>query len=630
MTRTSLSAVGLAAAWLLTDLWRLWTPSLITLFGRAAQTPTEVMGAYALAVMAAPLVLIAFVRGPAPRLAAGLLVAAFVVRVGVQVVPGGGAVQLYGSSLGVALAVAALCLATGALGRRLVPGVFLGVAVATAVHAALGSFGAVWRDDAASYAVLVLQAIAVGFAVRAAGRGGEEPGGPAVAPRSAFLLLPLLLLILLALANVGRASVADSLWGPVVAVLGSGTAAVVALLPAPRRRPWAAAVLFPAAVALSLLPEVVRDGAEGALPVWFLAAVLVGPAAAVRLLLFAGRGRSSRRTALAAGAGAIVWIALFFAYYAGYDLGYRADLPLVGAAVLFALWTVAYRAGGADDDEDFRVSERRIDDSGARAVAGVAVATVAAAAAALVGPPLTVPSLPVAREAAASDELVVAAYNLRMGYGIDGVFRPADVAAQIRDSGAQVVLLSEVDRGWLLNGGQDQLAILARMLGMHAVFGPAADPVWGDAILTSLPTTEASSAKYPMFDALTGAAITSASVTWEGEKVRILATHLQPDANATDATGRQAAILADAFRDAPGAVIGGGDLNTTPVSDAWRTLLRSGAKDALEGIRPAPTSPADDPDEEIDHLLVSGLRPVHAEVVRSELSDHRMIIAAFR
>ncbi|MFE2773116.1 endonuclease/exonuclease/phosphatase family protein [Microbacterium resistens] len=630
MTRTSLSTIGLAAAWLLTDLWRVWTPSLITLFGRAAETPPEIMGAYALAVMAAPLVLLAVVRGPAPRLAAGLLVAALVVRIGVQIVPGGGDVQLYGSSLGVALAVAALCLAAGALGRRLIPSVFLGIAVATTVHAALGSFGAVWRDDAAAYAVLVLQATVVAFAVRASGRVTEEPGDPAVAARSALLLLPMLLLVLLALANVGRASVADPLWGPVAAVVGSGAAAVAALLPAPRRRPWAAAVLLPGAVALSLLPEAVRDGADGALPIWSLAAVVVGPAAAARLLLFAGHGRSPRRTALAAGTGAIVWTALFFAYYAGYDLGYRADLVLVAAAAVFALWCVAYRSGGSADDEDVRASERRIDDSGARAVAGVGAATVVAAVTALVGPPLTLPTLPVAREAAASDELVVAAYNLRMGYGIDGVFRPGDVAAQIRRSGAQVVLLSEVDRGWLLNGGQDELMILARMLSMQAVFGPAADQVWGDAILTSLPLSDPSSTKYPLFDALTGAGLTAATVTWRGEPVRILSTHLQPDANELDATGRQAAILADAIRDAPGAVIGGGDLNTTPGSDAWRTLLASGAGDALEDVRPAATSPADDPAEEIDHLLARGMVAVRAEVIASTLSDHRMIVAAFR
>ncbi|MGB4137401.1 MAG: endonuclease/exonuclease/phosphatase family protein, partial [Microbacterium sp.] len=244
---------------------------------------------------------------------------------------------------------------------------------------------------------------------------------------------------------------------------------------------------------------------------------------------------------------------------------------------------------------------------------------------------VTIPAIETGASPSASGaELTVAAYNLRMGYGIDGRFDPAGVAEQIRRSGAQVVLLSEVDRGWLLNGGQDELAILARMLGMRAVFGPAADPVWGDAILTSLPMSDTASMKYPMFDALTGAGITAATVDWHGTGVRVLATHLQPDGNETNATERASEVFAKALRAGDAPTIGGGDLNTTPGSGAWDALLSSGAQDALSGIRPALTSPADAPAEQIDHLLVSGLAVVRAEVIDSTLSDHLMIVTTLR
>ncbi|MGB4135601.1 MAG: hypothetical protein WA971_03490, partial [Microbacterium sp.] len=248
MRRLSLSLTGIVAAWLLVDLWRLWTPSLITLFGRAAETPAEIMGAYALLIMALPLVVIAFPRRPAPMLAAWLLVAAFAVRLLLRLNPDGGDVQLYGSSLGVVLTVSALCLATGALGRTLVPSVFLGVFLSATTHAMLGGFGAVWRTDAWDVALLAVQAVLLVCAVRTADTTPREP----VAARTGLLLLPMLLFVLLALGNIGRASTVDTVWGPVAAVIGCGAAAVVALLPAPRRRPWAAAALFVAAVAVSL------------------------------------------------------------------------------------------------------------------------------------------------------------------------------------------------------------------------------------------------------------------------------------------------------------------------------------------------------------------------------------------
>lgn len=624
MRRLSLSLTGIVAVWLTIDFWRLWTPSLITLFGRAAETPPEAIGVYALAVMTVPLVLLVWVRRPAPRLAAWLLVAAFAARIAVRLNPDGGDVQLYCSSIGVALAVAALCLLTGTLGRALVPSVFLGLVLSTATHAMFGGWGAVWRSDGWDVALLVVQAALLAFGVRGAATAPTEP----IAPRPALQLFPVLLLVLLALGNVGRASTIDVFWGPAVTVAGCGAAAVVALLPAPQRRPWAAAVLFVTAIAVSLLIEVDRDGFAGSLTPWTLVAFAVGPAAAVRLLLFAGPGSSARRTTLAAGGGAVLWAALLFAYYAGYDMGYRADVVLVAVAAAIALWTLASRPRGTDTEATALSVGHRLKDYRPRAVAGAGLAAAALAVLALLGPLVTVPQL---RAAQTADDLTVAAYNLRMGYGIDGRFDPEAVASQIRDSGAQLVLLSEVDRGWLLNGGQDELAILARMLGMTAVFGPAADPVWGDAVLTSLPVRDASSAPYPRFDALTGAVITTAVVEWKGNPVRVLSTHIQPDGNELDATGRAAEVFAAALRASDGPVIGGGDLNTTPGSAPWRTLLASGAEDALAAIRPAYTSPSDGPaDEEIDHLLVSGLRVTGARVVNSLLSDHLMILATLR
>src|SRR3546814_18002779 len=104
-----------------------------------------------------------------------------------------------------------------------------------------------------------------------------------------------------------------------------------------------------------------------------------------------------------------------------------------------------------------------------------------------------------------------------MGYGMDGEFDPRAVAAQIADQDPDVVLLSEVDRAWLLNGGQDQLAILARLLDMEAHFGPAADAVWGDAILTDLPVEDVRSRTLDSFGAFPGTPVPRAHTPKDGQ-----------------------------------------------------------------------------------------------------------------
>ena len=56
MTRRVLLVAGVL--WVFLDVFRMWAPSLITIFGKAAETPAELIGAFALACGALPLVLL--------------------------------------------------------------------------------------------------------------------------------------------------------------------------------------------------------------------------------------------------------------------------------------------------------------------------------------------------------------------------------------------------------------------------------------------------------------------------------------------------------------------------------------------------------------------------------------------
>ena len=211
-----------------------------------------------------------------------------------------------------------------------------------------------------------------------------------------------------------------------------------------------------------------------------------------------------------------------------------------------------------------------------------------------------------------------------MGYGMDGTFRPAEVARVLREEGSDVVLLSEIDRAWLLNGGQDQLGVLARLLGFEMAFGPAGDQVWGDAILSRWPLTEVRNEPLPDYDSLTGATTLGATVVPpKGSKVRVVATHLQPDAEGADPTLRQARDVAARAKGVAGPVVVGGDFNFEPGSGSWQAMLDAGLVDGLARARPLRTSRSDELTAQIDHVFVStGLTVSSPRTRTTLLSDH--------
>ena len=159
----------------------MWTPSLITIFGRAAETPPELIGAFALACGAAPLLLLLLVlpRSHRPR-HASRCVLLVVARVALALTDGDRP-QLVVASLGTVAGLWWLALACGTQARAVVPGLAWGLLLATTTsHAALGTYGAVWRRDVPGVIEMVL---AVGPGGRRSAGAGSR-GGRRPSPRS--------------------------------------------------------------------------------------------------------------------------------------------------------------------------------------------------------------------------------------------------------------------------------------------------------------------------------------------------------------------------------------------------------------------------------------------------------------
>ncbi|MFC6878358.1 MULTISPECIES: endonuclease/exonuclease/phosphatase family protein [Actinomadura] len=606
----------LLGAVVLVDVLRVFLPSLITLVGSAGETPAELMGAYALSWFAAAFLAVPLARiVPARGLAAGAGAALVLARIALQATDGGDA-QLYAASAGL-LAGLVWLVATAMAARDAGPalgGFVAGLAAATALHAALDGVDLVWRAGVWPWVPL---AVYLGLFAAALLRAPDGEGA-ATAPRAWAAAGPALLLWGVYTGNEAHAQ-ASSGWsgGAAAAVIAAGAVLSVAVAAAPRsltRHPAVpAAALVVSALGFAFGRATV-DGVHGVSPWWTVIAQVLGQLALAGCLGWAaalpGPDRPSRR-GIAVAAGTLLFVLLVFAYYAAYDLGVPNRWVPVATALCVALLTVRGTARGEVGDTaggfargGGRGSEGRLAEiggpGGLRVVAAAGAAVLAVAAV-----PLWRGDAP--EWAPPSGGLRVAAYNLRMGYGMDGTMSVARQADALRSLRPHVVVLGEVDRAWMLNGGRDQLRLLSGRLGLrHAVWAPAGDEVWGDAVLTDLPVT--SVRNEPLVEGgPTGAQALRVGVRWRGRDVAVIATHTQPPDGWKDLG--QAEQLARMARDAARGgrpVVLAGDLNLQPGDRPWDVLLGAGLTDAFASVRPLRTFPASPrPDEQLDHVLVT-------------------------
>lgn len=235
--------------------------------------------------------------------------------------------------------------------------------------------------------------------------------------------------------------------------------------------------------------------------------------------------------------------------------------------------------------------------------------------------------------------LRVLVYNVHAGKDVARADNLERVAEVVRSTGAELVLLQELDRGTERSGRVDQPARLAALTGMHAAFGKTLSyqggeygvallsrwPITGDTLLLlDPPEVRADPAFEPR-------GVLRARIARPGAALYALSTHL--DASGGDAHRRRevAALLEAAGRLREGGVpvLLGGDFNATPESAVVAEVLRAGWRDAWAecGQGEGFTFPAGAPRKRIDYLfLPPGAACRSAEVVGGEVSDHRGIL----
>jgi len=232
--------------------------------------------------------------------------------------------------------------------------------------------------------------------------------------------------------------------------------------------------------------------------------------------------------------------------------------------------------------------------------------------------------------ASAEVTLRVLSYNIHHGRGTDGLVDLPRIAAVIRDSAADLVLLQEVDDRTRRTGRIDQTAELARLTGLHGEFGHQIDYQggrYGQAMLSRTPLAEPTVHVLPGDPASETRIAFSARTEVAGQSIVIVGTHLHHLDPAVRLDQARAIAMLDL---GTGPLILGGDLNAVPGSEPLTELLAH-FRGTTE--KPLPTFPAGAPTRQLDFILYRPAGVLGGATVRvldePTASDHRPILAVF-
>ena len=221
-------------------------------------------------------------------------------------------------------------------------------------------------------------------------------------------------------------------------------------------------------------------------------------------------------------------------------------------------------------------------------------------------------------------------WNVHRGVGLDGAGDLERIARVVRESGADLVALQELDVGTLRSGGVDQPAELARLTGLHAAFGeamPHDGGSYGVAVLSRWPIVESRVHALPHTGEREPRCALEVLLDTPAGTLRLVATHLDSGADPVDRIAQVRAldalfadevptVLAGDFNDEPGAE------SLAALADRWADVLGPQARD---------TFPADAPEKAIDHVFVRPFerwRRLSAAVLDERVaSDHRPVLA---
>ncbi len=313
-----------------------------------------------------------------------------------------------------------------------------------------------------------------------------------------------------------------------------------------------------------------------------------------------------------------LWLPLGFLFFLalGYFNAFAFTYPYTLPAMRGLGWLV-YLIGAAAVSAALLIVPRAVELSRPPAASLAVLGGLALVASAIAALPYPAEAVPPA------ESITVAAYNIHYGFDEDWNFTLDQQVAAIRESGADVVALQEVDAGRLTSYSVDDALYLARRLGMHAAYLPTIEHLTGIAMLyrgsqapvtSRLLTSNLEQTGIIGIDLLLGDGQVGVYGVWIG---------LEP----AEAAGQVEEALE--FIGDRSMVAFAGDFNLEHGDPPVERITAAGFIDPFQALGmdpPPPTVPAIAPTRQIDFVWLRGLAPNRAEVSASLASDHRLVL----
>ena len=226
----------------------------------------------------------------------------------------------------------------------------------------------------------------------------------------------------------------------------------------------------------------------------------------------------------------------------------------------------------------------------------------------------------------------VMTYNLNSGFNTKGKLNIGRIARVIENNNPDIVALQEVSRGWVTNGRLDMLAWLSQRLHMPYVFGPTADPFWGNAILSRYPIMAYSNEELPPSELPMKCGFIVALIDiGKNEHLKVITTELDDTIKDIEIREDQSEAIVN-FMDGidQNHIVLLGDLKAQPTDPEIRILRQGRLIDAASTIssQAAYTFASDNPYQRIDYILTSyDLRTIDVQMPLSTASDHLPVVA---
>jgi endonuclease/exonuclease/phosphatase family metal-dependent hydrolase len=322
------------------------------------------------------------------------------------------------------------------------------------------------------------------------------------------------------------------------------------------------------------------------------------------------------RLGTANGIGQLLLVILSFAYYVSYDIsmGFRSVSVLPVAGISFLIGVLAAEGSGE------RLMVREL---GYTAVIAGAV---------LLALPLSTwfgwRQVEMVEIPDIFEPIVVMDFNVHNGFSRAGLLDLEAIAEVIEESGAGIVGLQEVSRGWVINGSTDMAQWLSQRLGMSYYFASTEGELWGNMSLSRYPILRADLAAYSTESLLLRRGYLVAEIDTGQSILEVTVTHFYHRGEGSDIRQVQAAEVLDGRATTAGLLMG--DMNAIPDTPEMALFGQAGWIDVLSDVVPESaryTNSVDAPYQQIDYIFVTpDVAFSEPMVIQTMVSDHFPVV----